>query len=174
MRHTAPTALDNHHDHRRKMGGVALLRLWAACGILLCCATWNAHAAAAEHLLIVFASNDKGCGSDPAGNTYFAEAWGYDAGGNIVCESAQIVGLVSQGIVALSECHSLLGNAVTHAAALTTRNQNNTYAYVSTVLQSGRSSSWTAGSTQLSFSAPASCGGGTITVQSVGVDTTSN
>jgi hypothetical protein len=151
---------------------------WAAgCGVLLCAAAWGPQAAAAEHLLFVDAANTNGeCGSDPSGNTYFGEAWGYDSSGNIVCEASEMIGIQSTEILLGAECNTLLGTAVTHAAALTTRNPNNTYAYVGTVLQTGRSSSWNVFSpTTITFNAPASCGGGaTINVASIGIDTTSN
>jgi hypothetical protein len=174
MRHMNLPALDNDHDRKHNAGRGPLLSVRAVgCGILLSCATWSAHAAAAEHLLYVLASNPNGCGPDPAGNTYFAEAWGYDAGGNIVCEAAEIMGS-GYGIQLLGECHSLLGNAVTHAAAITTRNQNNTYAYVSTVVQSGRTSSWNTWSNLVTFTGPSSCGGGSMSAQSYGFDTSSN
>jgi hypothetical protein len=172
MRTTNAQAMYVHDDGRPVLGRKRSLLPWAAgCGLLLCAAAWTAHADAAEHLVGIIASNTTGCGTDASNNYYFAEAWGYDSSGNIVCEVAEIAGIQEIVIQSFGECHGLLGNAVTHAAAITTRNPNNNFAYVSTVVQTGRTSTWDTASTQLSFRADC---GGTITAQSAGFDTTSN
>jgi hypothetical protein len=133
---------------------------------------WTSHdARAAEHLLLALGNISNGNCTDPSGNLFFMEGWGYDSSGTIVCETS--VGAGSAGISEqfLGDC-TALGTGVTHTAVITIRNSN-TWAYVNVLIQSA-TAPWSTGiATSYNVANGPNCqGGATIIAESVGFDTT--
>jgi hypothetical protein len=134
--------------------------------------------AAGEHQLQVagdtantsLTASNPTCVGDGAGNTYYAEAWGYDMFGNIACEASTPA---HDQTTAFVYCNTMFNDGITQQAVITLRNST-TLAYVSTLAQTAKLS-WTTISPLLETTVPSSTGcpgGGVIAAKSVGQDTT--
>ncbi len=125
----------------------------------------SGRAAAADHRLWVVVDNTNlNCLNDASGNIIFGEARGADLFGTVQCEAMNVGGTAS------ARCSIL---ATEHQAVIDTRAQSTINLTGTVYAKSPIQTTWTSASSQISLSQSNSTncpGGGTIFVQSVGMD----
>jgi hypothetical protein len=156
------------------MNKTNVLRGLLSVGMLACAVAWTSgDASAAEHLLGVhgYPNLNNNCPNSAPDGYYWYEAWGFDSGGNIVCEVADIA---DANVIAFTDCSEKnplfppwqIPAAVTEASVLTVRGAN--YSYIRTLAESGKVN-WGVVNPGITYPVPGyNC---TFTVYSFGVDT---